>query len=448
MIDMEAILRPISEENASGEDLRYTPVYDAIKEARRADDPLAQGDWKRELKTSDWDEVIHLSENALKEKTKDLQIAGWMAEALTHSNGFDGCHTGFEVVNGLLREFWDTLYPEIEEDDLDFRAAPLEFLNNNLPLAVQKVPLTDPKTTSGYSWIKYQEGKEVGYEMTTRDPEARAELINEGKLEPEVFDAAVARSSKAFYTDIAEKIAACLKDFNFLDQMVDEKFGRDAPRLSEIGAALKDCAGLVDEILKKKREQEPDEVKESPPRDTAEMKSESKPSEPFSQPPTDSGSATAASPATGKVAATRTPVFAFHRLEDTAAMESDLWNQALQTLESDGIKRALEQLMGAAYSAPSVREKNRYRLLMAKLCIQADRPDLARPIAEELNALVEELTLSRWESPIWIAEVMDVLYRCLTWENASSDDQYKAQELFQKLCTTDVTKAIGYKGAN
>lgn len=446
MIDIEAILKPISEENPSGEDLRYTPVYDAVKEARRADDPLSQGDWKRELKTSDWDEVIHLSEDALKKRTKDLQIAAWMAEALTHTKGFDGCHTGFEAVNGLLRGFWDTLYPEIEDDDFDFRAAPLEFLNNNLPLAVQKVPLTDPKATSGYSWIKYQEGKEVGYEETTRDPEARAELINEGKLEPEVFDAAVARSSKAFYAGISEKIAACLEDFHSLDQMVDQQFGRDAPRLSEIGAALKSCAGLVDDILKKKREQEPDAVEESTP-GTAGSKSESETSESFSQPPTDSVSATASPPAMVKSSAPQTPVFTFNRLVDTAAVESDIWNQALQTLESGGIKKALEQLMGAAYSAPSVREKNRYRLLMAKLCIQADRPDLARPIAEELNALVEELTLSRWESPIWIAEVMDVLYRCLTSENASGEDQYKAQELFQKLCTNDVTKAIGYKGA-
>ncbi len=446
MIDIDAILTPISEENPAGEDLRYTPVYDEIKEARRADDPLAQGDWKRELKTSDWDEVIKLSEEALKEKTKDLQIAAWMTEALTHTEGFDGCHSGFEVVNGLLQQFWESLYPEIEDDDLDFRAAPLEFLNNNLPLAIQKVPLTDPKGTSGYSWIKYQEGKDVGYEETTRDPEARAELINEGKLEPEVFDAAVARSSKSFYMHISEKITACMEDFNSLDQLVDDQFGRDAPRLSEIGAALKNCQGLVADILKKKREQEPDEEEEAPPETTGSGAEAEKP-ETTVPSPTESVSASVPSPDTTSPSASQASVASVNRLVDTAAVEADIWKQALQTLESGGIKKALEQLMGAAYSAPSVREKNRYRLLMAKLCLQADRSDLARPIAEELNALVEELTLSRWESPIWIAEVMDVLYRCLTAENASSDDQYKAQELFQKLCTTDVTKAIGYKGA-
>ncbi len=444
MIDIDAILTPISEENPAGEDLRYTPVYDEIKEARRADDPLAQGDWKRELKTSDWDEVIKLSEEALKEKTKDLQIAAWMTEALTHMEGFDGCHSGFEVVNGLLQQFWESLYPEVEDDDLDFRAAPLEFLNNNLPLAIHKVPLTDPKGTSGYSWIKYQEGKDVGYEETTRDPEARAELINEGKLEPEVFDAAVARSSKSFYVRMSEKITACIEDFNSLDKSVDDQFGRDAPRLSEIGAALKNCEGLIADILKKKREQEPDE-EVSP--ETTRPEPEAETPETTVPSPTESVSASVPPRDTNSPSVSQASVASVNRLVDTAAVEADIWKQALQTLQSGGIKKALEQLMGAAYSAPSVREKNRYRLLMAKLCLHADRPDLARPIAEELNALVEELTLSRWESPIWIAEVMDILYRCLTSENASSDDQYKAQELFQKLCTTDVTKAIGYKGA-
>jgi len=102
-------------------------------------------------------------------------------------------------------------------------------------------------------------------------------------------------------------------------------------------------------------------------------------------------------------------------------------------------------LLEASFSAPSVREKNRHRLLMAKLCLQAERPDLARPIVEELHALIEELHLDRWESPVWIAEVLDAYYRCLTSGEPSDDDLGKARMLFQRLCTTDVTKAITYR---
>ncbi|MGA7878928.1 MAG: type VI secretion system domain-containing protein, partial [Desulfoferrobacter sp.] len=131
---------------------------------------------------------------------------------------------------------------------------------------------------------------------------------------------------------------------------------------------------------------------------------------------------------------------------DTISLEKVRWDQALLTLGSSGIKEALGQLLEASTSAPSVRDQNRYRLLMAKLCLKAQRPDLARPIVEELHTLIEELNLERWESPKWVAEVLDALYQCLTSGEPSDDDMGRATVLFQRICTTDVTKAIIYKG--
>ncbi|MCJ7495432.1 MAG: type VI secretion system domain-containing protein, partial [Deltaproteobacteria bacterium] len=112
---------------------------------------------------------------------------------------------------------------------------------------------------------------------------------------------------------------------------------------------------------------------------------------------------------------------------------------------TSGMKDALAKLLGASNCAPSVRARNRYRLLMAKLCLEADRPDLARPIVEELNHMIEELHLERWESPLWIAEVLDALYQCLTRGEPSDEDKNRGKALFQKLCTTDVTRAMIYK---
>ena len=130
---------------------------------------------------------------------------------------------------------------------------------------------------------------------------------------------------------------------------------------------------------------------------------------------------------------------------DSRRLEAARWEEALAALETVGIKEALEKLLSASCSAPSVRERNRYRLLMAKLCLEADRPDLARPIVEELHALIDELHLDRWESPLWIAEVLDALYQCLTRGEPSDEDTSRARDLFQRLCTTDITKAMIYR---
>jgi len=42
------LLAPIPGAKPSGENLRYAPVYDKIKEARREDDDAPQGEWQRD----------------------------------------------------------------------------------------------------------------------------------------------------------------------------------------------------------------------------------------------------------------------------------------------------------------------------------------------------------------------------------------------------------------
>jgi type VI secretion system protein ImpA len=462
-IDIDAILAPLPEDNPAGENLRYTPVYDEIKEARRADDPLDRGDWDREIKTSDWEKVIALSVEALTEKTKDLQIAAWLSEALTRTEGFEGLIVGLKILTGFLSNFWDTVYPEIDEDDLDYRVGPLEFLNNNLWFPIKEAPVTDPGVTSGYSWLQWQESRQVGSEQDIKNQNgdiddakkaARDEKIAEGKLPAEDFDNAVALSSKAFYVGVEGDLASCVEEFNIFDQTVDEKFGNEAPRLSELKQSIQDCDLLISRILKKKRELEPDAEPEPEPEPVPEVESEVQ-AEGASEAVPDEYEMETTQPAPSSVPAPEPKIGAFSApsvpfpsgiTSDSDSMEQKLWKDALNTSQASGVKEALTKLLNASCSATSVRQKNRYRLLIARLCLKTGRPDLARPVIEELHALIEQLGLEQWESPLWIAEVLDAYYECLTAEGASDDDLYKANsELFQKLCSKDITKAMKYE---
>ena len=434
-IDIEAILAPIPGDNPAGEDLRYSPVYDQIKEARRADDLLDQGEWQRDIKTSDWDAVITTSVEALTQKTKDLQIAVWLTEALVHLEGFSGLAMGLKILTGFFRDCWDHVYPEIEEGDLDFRIGPIEFMNEKLWLSVKQIPLSDKDATAGYSWLQWQESRQVGYEADTRNQygdvddnkkRARDDSIAEGKITGEDFDTAVARSSKAYYESLAEGLTVCLEEFKRFDETVDERFGSDAPRLAELRKALTDCERVVMKISKEKKDMGP--VGEP-------------------EPATEGVAAAEGNEVEEVEDASIEDVLLFpaDRVSDSGFLEKTIWEDALAKLKTSGIKKALRQLFSAFCSAPSVREKNRYQLLMAKLCLKAERPDLARPIAEKLNTLIEELQLERWESPVWIAEVLDTLYKCLTTGEPTDDDIGRARVLLQRLCTTDVTKAMSYK---
>ena len=434
IIDLEAILSPLPGENSAGKSLRYDPVYDEIQEARRADDLLDRGDWQHEIKTSDWNKVLDLSVNALTERTKDLQMGVWLLEALTTMDGFEGLHVGLQVVTGFLQQFWDNVYPELEDDDLDYRVGPLEFLNDKAWLIVKQIPLTDSRNTPGFSWLKWQE--------------SRQEDKSGGKISAEDFDRAVGGSSKSFYAALHENIAVCLQDFKLLDEIVDEKFGREAPRLAEFKTALEDCHFLVTKILKEKREQEPDaEVSEPKIEEVAAVVLEEavalQPS-PGNGAPVASGVALSTNQVGSASQTGQVATYRVNRLLGSAGIEEAVWRDALAKLKSEGIKQALEQLLGASCSAQSMREKTNFRLLMAMLCLKGNRPDLARPIAEELNTLMEDFQLSKWESPIWIAEVLDVLYQCLSAEGAPDDDVYRSKEILKKICTLDVTKAMGH----
>src|SRR5580698_7010217 len=90
----EDILNPIPGENPSGKDLRYAPIYDKIKEARREDDDLNQGAWQHERKVADHVAVIKLTQEVIATQSKDLQLAAWLTDSLVKTRGFPGLLDG------------------------------------------------------------------------------------------------------------------------------------------------------------------------------------------------------------------------------------------------------------------------------------------------------------------------------------------------------------------
>ena len=447
-IDIDAILAPLPGDNPAGEDTRYQPLYDEIKEARRADDMLDRGDWNRELKTADWNKVISLSTDALTQTTKDLQIAAWLLESLIKTEGFKGVETGLDILIGLLDSFWEHLYPSAEDGDLDFRCGPLEFVNDKLSMLLKEIPLTDISVSPGYSWLQWQESVKVGSEadMTNQwgdidaaKKSARDLLIEEGKLTAEQFEKAVQSSSRDFYEQLMKLVQACQDKFQQLDSIVDEKFGKDAPRISDFKASLDDCVVQVGKMLKEKRRQEPDlednrQEQEAGGGDEVQGERQTDDAVVIGTPQQQAGFVMP-SPAQAGGANV-------NRLLGSGGLEEIRWREAQAKLKNSGIDSAVELLLGAACSAQSVRERSNYHILIAKLCLQAKRADLARPIAEQLFVQMEELQLGRWESPIWIAEVLEILYRCLTADGAPDEDRFRAQEILTKICTTDITKAM------
>lgn len=262
----EDILAPIPGDNPSGIDLRYDTkllIYDKIKESRRQDDELAQGDWQAERKTANWPLVLKLAQDTLATTSKDLQLAAWLTEALLQLERFPGLRQGLDLTFRMLSEFWDTVYPLIEEDDRELRARPLAWIGTQLELPVRSTPIV----AAGYSHIVYKESRTVGYEdqlKTDKDRKNRSTMLESGKIAPEVFDKAFEETPKAFYLQTEKDLDACLEILGTMDKFCDEKLEDDSPGFARLNAALTEVRHTVHQLLEKKREKEPDPVEEVP----------------------------------------------------------------------------------------------------------------------------------------------------------------------------------------
>src|SRR4051812_1881159 len=159
LLDPEPLLVPISEASPSGRNLAYEPEYDALREARRAEDDTLQGDWQRKAKTAQWDRVLDLGTDILTRRSKDLQVVAWMVEALTKLHGFAGLRDGLKLLHELQRRFWDSCFPEIEDGDLEARQGPYLFLNSakTIPMTVRSIPLTVGFNDQRYSFHRWKE---------------------------------------------------------------------------------------------------------------------------------------------------------------------------------------------------------------------------------------------------------------------------------------------------
>lgn len=247
--NIDALLAPIPGSTPGGEDLSYAPELDAIREARRSDDPLlAQGDWETEIKTANWGRVRSLCEDLLKNRSKDFQVACWYAEAVARLDGFAGLDRGLQVVLSLLTDYWEFAYPELDPDDLDERAGKIEWLNAQLPVVVRGIAMT-AASSGGYNWLQWDESRAVA-NLGLKDPDAMARAIADGKLAGDLFDKAVAASGPAFYKALCARLQTVEETLARLEAASEKAFGRDAPNLKDLRDAIRACSELAQRLFK------------------------------------------------------------------------------------------------------------------------------------------------------------------------------------------------------
>lgn len=240
LLDFARLLAPIPGDNPAGGALReesaLVPVYFKIKDARtaaRAAERKAlfpdEGD-EDAGKTVDWSPILDQGIEILAERSKDLEIAAWVTEALVRLSGCAGLRDGFRLARELVEQFWDGIYPRPDEDGVATTVAPFGGLDGGesegaLIRPIALLQITEGTSEGPFTQADYRQALEV---EQIGDPEKKSRRIEEGAVSLSAFNRAVAETSAGFFQTLLDDLAACLDEFSRLDKAFEEKCGKDA----------------------------------------------------------------------------------------------------------------------------------------------------------------------------------------------------------------------------
>ena len=176
-MNVERLLAPISADAPTGVDVRYEGTYDRVREARREDDPsIPLGVWERPLKAANPSGVVTMCEEALTSRSKDLQLAVWLADAWAQIEGIEGVTRGLSLVLALCERFWETMFPELDGDGDDLRVALVDWLGDNLAQRIRFTRLGDER--AAFSVIEWERaGTEARPGASSEAPVASRESL-------------------------------------------------------------------------------------------------------------------------------------------------------------------------------------------------------------------------------------------------------------------------------
>ncbi len=251
--DIDKLLSPITPDDPAGASLRYDPIYDKLRDLRREDDAsLPQGVWKAEPKKADWKAVESICLETLETRSKDLQIAAWLLEAWLHLHGFAGAAEGFRVMVALCESFWEGLHPRIDGGDVEFRVAPVVWLNRKLPADLRQLPLTAPEADGAPACTLADWEMACQMENLQSRPGQQQNAATAHNMTLGRFQQSAMLTPTAYLAGLLDDVRGLLQSGAELQALLDEKLGRESPGLLAVRSTGEGAATLLESLLRER----------------------------------------------------------------------------------------------------------------------------------------------------------------------------------------------------
>jgi type VI secretion system protein ImpA len=265
VIDLDALLQPVSAEAPCGEDLEYSGLMDLERTAQgSAEQEIGResGDGRAPhvlvaAREPNWQEVRGLA-LTLAGRTKDLRVLFHLTRALVRTDGFPGLQDGLALLRGTVAGYWECLYPAVDPDDQDptLRVNTLASFDDyeTLVRLVRDAPLVSVPGLGRFS---------------LRDMAiARGELAAaEGTEAPSTatIEAAFGAADLGELQARASAVTSALDDLRAVDREVTDRLGAgNAPGLAQLPQVLREAQRVLREQLARRGVGSPEPAGETP----------------------------------------------------------------------------------------------------------------------------------------------------------------------------------------
>jgi type VI secretion system protein ImpA len=172
-------------------------------------------------------------------RSKDLEIAAWLTEALLRSDGLVGLAAGSRLMTGLAENYWDELYPMPDEDGLETRIAPVAGLNGSgaegtLLQPLRKLPLCMRPGGEPLFFWQYEQSVEVA---GIGDAVRRQQRLDAGVLPFETVETEARLAGKDFAV-LRRQAEDAAVAWTALGRSMDQRAGADGPPTSAVAELL------------------------------------------------------------------------------------------------------------------------------------------------------------------------------------------------------------------
>lgn len=236
-MELDTLLQPVTiGSERCGSDLTFSPEFDAIREARRFDDPsLAQGEWVTPIKDAQWDKATLICQDILIKKSKDLRVAAWLAEAGVKTDGLNGLAYGYRLLTRLCEIYWEDIHPQFDDGDPEQRIGALDWLLGQSAQWIRETPLTrSPR--GAFSLVDQESAR-----SNTRNNERHSEQAGDyssSALTIETFEAAASETPSNHFSASLQAALDLQQAMTALQTVLDGYLAEQAPSFGPAFDAL------------------------------------------------------------------------------------------------------------------------------------------------------------------------------------------------------------------